>query len=471
MSPQKKTPKATSHSLKAVAKRELDIELDKEHQSSDWSGELSHGMLEYAANDALVLPPLAESLMAKVIDAGLEKVSDIERRALSAMAWMENAGIPFDSAGWKGYLRQVEDDIEKLKDELAELAPGRPGGEEWNWNSHQQIKQVFALEGVELEDTKADTLTQYDHPLAKLLLEYKKATKMLSHFGSKLLGAVQEDSRIYASWRQIGAETGRMSCSKPNVQQLPPEVRGYLRAPEGRVLVWADYAQAEIRILASASGDSTLIEAFRAGKDPYKATAAAMFQIPEYEVADEQRAAAKVVNFSFIFGASAHGIARKLGTTEVEGERLMQRYFAAHPDVASFLKRTTRKALRTGEARTLTGRLRWFGNVLALSLKEKRAVKREAMNHPMQGSCADGLKLALALLYERRGERPGAVPILAVHDELVLECPEEDARDVALWLKEKMRSSIEDVLGKDLGGEKSVEVSYGPSWGETTEEV
>jgi len=470
MSPQKKQRKATPHSLEGAARRELDIELDKEHQSADWGGELTPAMVEYAAKDAKVLLPLAETLENKVTEGGLAKVAEIERRALPAMVWMENAGILFDSAGWKGYLRQVEDDIEKLKDELAELAPDRPGGGEWNWNSHQQIKQVFALEGVELEDTKADTLTQYDHPLAKLLLEYKKATKMLSHFGSKLLGAVQEDSRIYASWRQIRAETGRMSCSSPNLQQLPPEVRGYVRAPEGRVLVWADYAQAKIRILASASGDSTLIEAFRAGKDPYKATAAAMFQIPEYEVADEQRAAAKVVNFSFIFGASAHGIARKLGTTEVEGERLMQRYFAAHPDVASFLKRTTRKALRTGEARTLTGRLRWFGNVLALSLKEKRAVKREAMNHPMQGSCADGLKLALALLYERRHECPGAVPIIALHDELVVECDEEDVEAVALWLEKAMIDGMSEVLALGASGVNlvpvEVEVKIGKTWGD-----
>jgi len=254
MSPQKKQRKATPHSLAGAARRELDIELDKEHQSSDWSGELSHGMLEYAANDALVLPPLAESLMAKVIDAGLEKVSDIECRALSAMVWMKNAGVPFDVQRWEEHLKRVKGDMIRLEKKLAELAPGHPQGRAWNRRSPKQVMQVFALVGLKLPDTREETLSRYDHPLAKLLLEYRKVAKLVSHFGPNLLRFVGEDGRINPNWRQIGTETGRMSCSKPNVQQLAPEVRRAVRAPEDRTLVWADYAQAEIRILASASG-------------------------------------------------------------------------------------------------------------------------------------------------------------------------------------------------------------------------
>ena len=160
-----------------------------------------------------------------------------------------------------------------------------------------------------------------------------------------------------------------MSCSEPNVQQFPPEVRRCVRAPEGRALVWADYAQAEIRVLAAASGDPTLVEAFRAGRDPYKATAANVFDVSEDEVSDEQRGVAKVLIFSFIFGASASGIARKLDITEGEVGRLMSRYFAAHPRVKAFLRRTEQRVLDTGEARTLTGRIRRFEVVHAKSRK------------------------------------------------------------------------------------------------------
>jgi DNA polymerase I len=467
MRPQKKRPQAKFHSLQSVTRRELDVELDKEHQTANWGGELSNDMLEYAAKDAAVLLPLAEILESKVNETSLEKVAEIEHGALPAIVWMENVGIPFDAKGWKEHLERVEDDMNRLKEELAKHAPDHPEGREWNWNSHQQIKTAFTLKGIKLQNTKAETLSQCDHQLAKLLLEYKKASKMVSHFGPNLLKFVRE-GRIHPHWRQIGTETGRMSCSKPNAQQLPPEVRRYLCAPEGRALVWADYAQAEIRILASASGDPTLVKAFRAEKDPYKATAAAMFGVPEEEVTEEQRGAAKVVNFSFIYGAKAYGIARKLGKTENEGRRLMKRYFGAHPDVYKFLKATVQSALDTGQARTLTGRLRRFGNIQSLGFKEARAAVREAMNHPMQGGCADGLKLALALLYERRAKCPGAFPIIALHDEIVIECNEEDIDAAAIWLEQAMNDGMAEVLDFGASGDRrvpvEVEVKTGKAW-------
>ncbi len=152
MSPQKKNTKASPHSLKSVARRELGIELDKEHQSADWDGELSLAMLEYATMDAQVLLPLAESLGRKVTDAGLEKVSEIEHRALPAIVWMENAGLPLDASGWGEYLGQVEEEMNRLKEQLREIAPTHPGEGEWNFNSSQQLKEIFALEGIELEN-------------------------------------------------------------------------------------------------------------------------------------------------------------------------------------------------------------------------------------------------------------------------------------------------------------------------------
>ncbi len=467
MSPQKKNPKAKPNSLEAVALRELGIKLNKEHQTDNWGGELSLGMIEYAAKDVQVLLPLAEIFESKIEDAGLVRTFKIEHRALPAMVWMKNAGVHFDPIAWEEYLKQVEHRIDGLKEKLAELAPDRPEGGGWNWNSPQQTKKAFALVGINLPNTKAETLSQYNHPLAKLLLEFRKASKMVSSFGPGLLGFVGENDRIYADWRQIGTETGRMSCSKPNLQQLPPEVRRHVRAPKGCVLVWADYSQAEIRILAAASDDPTLVEAFRAGKDPYKATAANMFGIPEEEVTEEQRSMAKVLNFSFIFGATPFGIARKLRISEHAARRLATRYFAAHPNVANFLKTTVQQALDTGEARTLTGRVRRFGDVSAKSDKEKRQVMREAMNLPMQGSCADGLKRAEAFLYERRHECPGAVLIIALHDELVVECDEKDVEAAAAWLEQAMIDGMAEVLALGASGDLRVPVEVEIKWGKT----
>ena len=174
--------------------------------------------------------------------------------------------------------------------------------------------------------------------------------------------------------------------------------------------------------------------------------------------------------FSFIFGATARGIARNLETTPEEGRRLKQRFFATHPDIAAFLRTTGKRALEKGEARTLTGRLRRFGNVSLMSRKDTGYVVRQAMNHPMQGSSSDSLKLALALLYERRHECPGAVPIIALHDEIVVECDEEDVEAVALWLEKAMIDGMSEVLALGASGDNrvpvGVEVKIGKTWGD-----
>ncbi len=197
-----------------------------------------------------------------------------------------------------------------------------------------------------------------------------------------------------------------------------------------------------------------------------------MFGVPDEDVTEEQRGLAKVVTFSIIFGASAYGIAKKLGKTAHEGERLRGLYFDAHPRVHAFLKATVQRVLDTGEARTLAGRVRRFGNLHAMGRKEAGAAVREAMNMPMQGSCADGLKLALALLYERRRKCPGAFPIVALHDEIVVECDEGDTEKVAAWLEAAMKDGMAEVLALGTGGDAEVpvevEIKSGSTWADDT---
>ena len=420
----------------------------------------------------------AGALGEEMTDVGSGAVAEIERRASPAVAWMQDSGVPFDATGWRDHLERVQADVDRLGEELAQLAPVHPEGGEWNWRSPQQVKKAFALLGIKLPNSKEETLARLDHPLAKVLLEYRKASKTVGSFGPKFLESVQEDGRIYAVWLQVGTETGRMSCAGPNLQQLPPEVRRYVRAPEGRAFVWADYRQAEIRVLASVSGDPTLVEAFGAGTDAYVATAAAMFGIPEEEVTEEQRGTAKVINFSFIFGATAFGIARKLGVPVHEARRLKGLYFSAHPRVEAFLGATVQKALDTGQVHTLAGRARRFEDIHSMNRKEAGAAVREAMNHPMQGGCADGFKLALAQLFERRRECPGAFPIIALHDEILIECDEADVEGVASWLERAMKDGMAEVLALGVAGNGrvpvEVETKSGKFWGlspETTPPV
>ena len=464
MSQQKKNPKATPHSLEGVARRELGIELDKTHQKADWGGELPPSMIEYAATDAQVLLPIAEIFEPQIKNAGLERACEIEHRALPAVLWMQNAGLPFDAEGWEEHLEHVKEERDQLGARLDSLAPSRPNGEKWNWSSHAQVKQVFTLVGIDLPNTKEETLASCEHPLAHILLAYRKVSKVLSNYGDGFLESVREYGRVYASWRLIGAETGRMSCRNPNLQQIPHEVlRRYVRAPEGRVLVSADYSQAELRIAARISGDERMLEAYRRGEDLHAATARSL--MGREDVTKEERDLAKAVNFGLLYGQGAKGLqeyARKrygVTMTLEEAKRYRRRFFEAYPGLKSWHKSERRK-LRRGktETRTLTGRRR---------LGVKRFT--EWVNAPVQGTGADGLKLAFALLYERRHECPGAYPVTCIHDSIVVECDEEDVEKVEAWLERAMVDGMTDVLaGPDNEGPGvpvEVEVESGRTWG------
>jgi DNA polymerase I len=472
VSPRYKKPKKkhVRHGLKDVARRELGVELDKEHQKADWGGEITPEMLEYAAKDSQVLGPLVEALRTKVRETDLEGVLDLERRVAPAMVWMTAAGVPIDEEAWYGYREKSDAGVAKALEKLNGLAPDHPGRRSWKWNSWQQILEAFGLLDIELPNTKKETLSGVDHPLAATLLEYRNAKKRLDVCGQWLSRA--HEGRVYALWSQIGAETGRMSCSNPNLQNLhkDDEMRRFVRAPEGRELVKADYSQMELRILAQLSGDPALLEAFEKGVDLHKATAAKMYGLPEAEVTKEQRSSAKAISFGIVYGMSPKGLAARLGIEEEAASTLIEQYFAAHPKVKEYLDSNCEQALRSGTLRTPYGRIRWFGDSSNMVPAERAAVRRAAMNFPIQGACADGLKLALALLWERRDESPGAVPILAVHDEIVVECDEADKEKAEAWLEKAMIDGTEQALASSgVEGPRvpiSVEVGSTKAWGQ-----
>src|SRR5215203_6250652 len=319
----------------------------------------------------------------------------LEYRALPTMAWMVGAGCPFDAAGWKEHLKDLQERKNGLAEKLNEIAPNRPEAGAYNWNSHVQIKEAFRLIGVNLPDTKEETLSLYDNELATILLRYKKVSTVLSHHGPKLLEAVREDGRIHAGWRQIGTETGRMSCSKPALQQLPPEVKRYVRTPEGRMLVKAYYSQIELRIAAKISGEERMLEAYQNGEDLHLRTAESLAHAGVGKV---DRKLAKAVNFGLLYGQGAKGLkdyARReyeINITLEEAAFYKRRFFETYPGLAAWHERE-RQRMKHGETqtRTLTGRRR-----------TKVTNFTEWVNAPVQGTGADGLKLALALLWERR---------------------------------------------------------------------
>jgi DNA polymerase I-like protein with 3'-5' exonuclease and polymerase domains len=457
----------TSHSLDSVAQRELGLELDKAHQSGDWGGTFTPEMVEYAAKDVEVLLPLYDVLRAKIEEAGLTYLAEIEHRALPAVVWMSNAGVPIDADGWREHARKAEADAALQEDELKALAPEHQDGKEWNFGSHQQVRMVAKLLGVDLPDTRDETLALYakEHEFIATLREYRKAAKLASTYGAGWLeNGYYSDGRIYASWRQLRAATGRMACDHPNLQNIPRSgpLRSYIRAPEGRVFVIADYSQIELRIAAKISGDKEMLSAYTEGRDLHTLTAQNL--TGREDVNKDDRKLAKAVNFGLLYGMGAKGL--QVYALKSYGVRMSleeaalyrMRFFKTYPGLKEWHDRERRLWQRgETESRTLTGRRRMDVEKLT-----------DRFNAPVQGTGADGLKLALALLWERRDECPGAVPILVCHDEVVVECDVEQAEAAKAWLEKAMVEGMDSVLNGtgEVRVPVKIEAEIASSWGQ-----
>jgi DNA polymerase-1 len=450
------------HALKQVAARELGRQMSKAEQTSDWSAPtLTAEQLRYAAADALVLLPLYECLRRKVADAGMKRVAAIEMRCLPALVWLARSGAPFDKAAWEALAAQAAQQAEDLAQRLDEAAPTRDGylqrSGAWNWSSTEQVQQAFAAAGLALASTDDDALAGIDHPLAALLRQYRSASKLAATYGAGWLKGAYHGGRLHADWRQLGCITGRMASAAPNLQNLPgsPRYRACFRAPAGRVLVRADYSQIELRIAAKVTGDEAMLAAYANGDDLHTLTARRM--TGKEAVTKEERKLAKPVNFGLIYGLSAGSLRRKakaeygLELTAADAERYRQAFFAGYPGVAAWHRRLRREA--TPAVRTLAGR--------RCPLPEQHFYGTRA-NYTVQGTGGDGLKLALALLWERRGDCPGAVPVLAVHDEVVVEADAAQADAAAAWLRAAMIDAMAPLIDPVP---VEVEVKVAESWG------
>jgi DNA polymerase-1 len=315
---------------------------------------------------------------------------------------------------------------------------------------------VLALAGCEIENTAAETLATVDHPLAQLLRQYRDAKKRGSSFGRDWLRHVSQDGRVYPTWRQVGPASGRMSCSEPNMQQLP---RGPYRrcvvAPAGRVLVKADYSQIELRIAAKVSGDKALLQAYQQAEDLHTRTARNVLGIQN--VSQDNRQLAKALNFGLLYGMGARGFRQYakshygVDLSEQEARRYRDAFFQRYPGLAAWHQRV--RSRRTRETRTLAGRRR---------LLNDQTPDTHRLNTPVQGTGADGLKLALALLWERRAEVAGAFPVLAVHDEIVVECAAEQADAASSWLKAAMVEAMAPMIAPVP---VAVEIKIARTWG------
>jgi DNA polymerase-1 len=457
-----------SFSLEAVAERYAGVELDKDPRKEGWSGELSKAQLEYAARDAAVLLPLREKLAGELGEDELGYVAGIEFRALATLSEMELAGIKLDLRRW-GELEKV---VRRRRDEAAMrleaffpepegVLPLEGLGPRLNLNSPKQITDAFKSLGIDLPDTKVWTLLKVDHPAANALLEYRELQKKLGTYLETYGNFVHpKTGRIHANFLQCRVPTGRLACTNPNVQQIPheDEFRRCFVAEEGNTLVIADYSQVELRILAEVSEDPAFVRAFQRGDDLHRVTAATMYGVAQAEVTKDQRSDAKRINFGLMYGRGARSLSAQLGASEERGRELIDEYFANYPKVQRFLQRTANRAVRDRTLRTLAGRLRKFGP--ASTLDDRGAMRREAMNFPIQGSSADIAKLALVYVREEL-EGLDASLINCVHDEFVVECGKDVAGKVAEKTKAAMVRAGEEILSKVP---VEVEVVTSPEW-------
>jgi DNA polymerase-1 len=427
-------------SLATLAVEHLGITLDKTAQTSDWSGDLSAAQLAYAAHDAWVTVRLADALAPQLTAHGLHAVAAVEHRAAPFVAWLRVAGVPWDAAAWDAAVTAAEQAKADAAAELRALLPADSlFGSSVNLDSPKQLKQALAALGLELADTADETLALCDHPAAAALRRYRAAAKLVASYGREWARVHPVTGRVHPDWRQLGAATGRMACRDPNVQQLPRDggFRQAVVAPPGRVLIKADFGQIELRVAAELSGDRRLIEAFRRGEDVHTATARWVLGVREPTKADRQKA--KAVNFGLLYGMSAEGFrrqaARDYGVVldPAEARRLRDRFFSVYDG----LRRWQRQARgdEPTDVRTRLGRLR-VG-------VDRRTVR---LNTPVQGTAADGLKVALGLLWEQRKRLGSAVPVVVCHDEIVLECAADEAAHVADVLRGLMVRGMQRVV-------------------------
>ena len=289
-----------------------------------------------------------------------------------------------------------------------------------------------------------------DNEFVRLVLEYREKTKIKSTYLDTLGALRRFDGRVHTTYNQTITATGRLSSSNPNLQNIPTRselghtVKTAFSVAPGCVFLAVDYSQIELRLLAHLSADEHLVAAFNEGEDFHAETAARVFGVPVDEVTPQLRSRAKAVNFGIVYGQQAYGLSQSLDIPMAEAREMIDRYFEAYPGVRTYLDRTVAEAKRTGYAETMYGRRRPIPELKMRNPAQRSFGERTAMNHPMQGTAADIIKIAMARVARRmRDEGFRARMILQVHDELDFECPEDEVEALTALVREVMEGVVE----------------------------
>jgi DNA polymerase-1 len=470
-----------NHSMDSLALRHLDIKtISYDEITGKGAARIPFSQVDlelakdYAAEDADITLQLHQNLYPAIEhDEKLKYVySAIEMPVMEILFAVERHGVLLDSDALKLQTQELTKRLIQLEKEVHEQA-----GQPFNLSSPKQLQEIlFVKQGLPVvkktpggqPSTDEDVLQRLalDHPLPKLILEYRTLSKLKSTYTDKLPKMVNADTgRVHTNYAQAVANTGRLASNDPNLQNIPVRttegrrVREAFIAPQGHTIVSADYSQIELRIMAHLSQDEGLLEAFRNGVDVHSHTASEIFAIETGEVSSEQRRYAKVINFGLIYGMSAFGLASQLGVERSAAQQYIDRYFARYPGVAEYMQSTRESARERGYVETVFGRRLYLAEIRSSNHQRRQAAERAAINAPMQGTAADLIKLSMIAVYDWIAkENLGTRMVMQVHDELVLEVPDAEVDTVRKRIPELMS----DVAKLDVP--LVADVGVGPNW-------
>ena len=426
----------------------------------------------YAAEDAHVTYRLYEVLERKLkeIPELLNILHQIEMPTAAVLTTMEENGIQLDLSFLDQLGQEFSNTILELENQIIEIA-----GQPFNVSSPKQVGDIL-FDKLGLKGGKKTSTGQYstsesilekiDHPIAALILEYRGLSKLRSTYTDGLIKQANNEShRVHTSYHQALTATGRLSSTDPNLQNIPireeigRQIRKAFVAPEGRVLLAADYSQIELRLMAHFSQDEALVDAFNHGQDVHRRTAAEVLNIALDDVTNDQRRQAKAVNFGLLYGMSEFGLTRQLGFTREESQNYIKQYFHRYPGIYEYMQRTRQVALEQGFVETITGRRLYTPDIDARNMMIRKTAERAAINAPLQGSAAEIIKMAM-IEVDKILPKAQAKLLLQVHDELVFEVDEAIADEIAIKIADAMQGVVQ------LSVPLVVEVGKGKNWGE-----
>lgn len=412
-----------------------------------------------------------EPLTQKLKDLGMYQLyREVEIPLAFTLYDMEKAGIRAEGEALKTYGEQLQVRITELEKEIYQQA-----GEAFNINSPKQLG-VILFEKLQLPggkktktgySTAADVLEKLapEAPIVNDILEYRQLTKLKSTYADGLAVCIGPDGRIHSTFNQTITATGRISSTEPNLQNIPIRmelgrlIRKVFVPKEGCVFIDADYSQIELRVLAHLSGDERLIQAYREAQDIHRITASQVFHVPFDEVTPLQRRNAKAVNFGIVYGISSFGLSQDLSITRKEASDYIEKYFETYPGIKEFLDGTVAKAKEEGYVTTMFGRRRPVPELKSSNFMQRSFGERVAMNAPIQGTAADIIKIAMVRVNQRlKTEGLQARLLLQVHDELLIEAPEEEVEAVCRLLRQEMKGAA------DLAVSLEVDMNTGKNW-------